>query len=182
MFLSGNILHTKRLWSQPWELSLSLNWRERTGSDELAKAHMMLDDPYLVQNMHDHALVNMLPESMERFRFLLERNDERSVLQLHHAVPIVHHADLLDDLIMLLDRFRARNMDVIVVNQTTPELEEAGLYACKAIIPGMLPMTFGHHFRRIIGLDRLFRVPMELGYSRYPSTIEQLNPYPHPFP
>ncbi|NGP58285.1 TOMM precursor leader peptide-binding protein [Paenibacillus thiaminolyticus] len=164
------------------ELSLSLNWRERTGSDELAKARMMLDDPYLVQNMHDHALVNMLPESMERFRFLLERNDERSVLQLHYAFPIVHHADLLDDLIMLLDRFRARNMDVIVVNQTTPELEEAGLYACKAIIPGMLPMTFGHHFRRIIGLDRLFRVPMELGYSRYPSTIEQLNPYPHPFP
>ena len=53
---------------------------------------------------------------------------------------------------------------------------------CKVIIPGMLPMTFGHHLTRVTGLDRVYTVPMTLGYTNEPLTNEQLNPHPHPFP
>jgi len=52
----------------------------------------------------------------------------------------------------------------------------------KVLIPGMLPMTFGQHLTRVTGLERVLRVPMELGYSNQLLTPEQLNPHPHPFP
>ncbi|GAA3437954.1 hypothetical protein GCM10018954_075680 [Kutzneria kofuensis] len=50
------------------------------------------------------------------------------------------------------------------------------------IIPGTLPMTFGHEFRRVHGLPRLHRVPQALGYRDMPLRPEEINPYPHPFP
>jgi ribosomal protein S12 methylthiotransferase accessory factor len=48
----------------------------------------------------------------------------------------------------------------------------------KVIIPGTLPMTFGHHNRRPHDLPRLYEVPPGLGYPR----PDGINPYPHPFP
>jgi ribosomal protein S12 methylthiotransferase accessory factor len=78
--------------------------------------------------------------------------------------------------------FRRLNLEVIVVDQTTPEVKRMGLHCVKVIIPGMLPMTFGYHLTRLDGLERVLRVPMELGYARKPLTREQLNPHPHPFP
>jgi ribosomal protein S12 methylthiotransferase accessory factor len=52
----------------------------------------------------------------------------------------------------------------------------------KVLIPGMLPMTFGHHLTRLKGLERVLNVPAELGYADGPLTFEQLNQKPHPFP
>jgi ribosomal protein S12 methylthiotransferase accessory factor len=92
------------------------------------------------------------------------------------------HTDLTDDLQDILREFRRLNLDVIVVDQTTSEMKRNGLFCVKVLIPGMLPMTFGHHLTRITGLDRVLTVPMELGYSKQPLTYEQLNPFPHPFP
>jgi len=74
------------------------------------------------------------------------------------------------------------NLDVIVVDLTAPEITRNGLHCVKVLIPGMLPMTFGHHFTRVAGLERVLRVPVELGYAKQPLRLEDLNPYPHPFP
>ena len=93
-----------------------------------------------------------------------------------------NHTDLTDDLQDILQMFRQINLDVIIVDQTTPETRRNGLYCVKVLIPGMLPMTFGHHLTRLTGLERVLRVPMELGYTNKPLTPEQLNSHPHPFP
>jgi ribosomal protein S12 methylthiotransferase accessory factor len=73
-------------------------------------------------------------------------------------------------------------LDVIVVDQTTPEILRNGLHCVKVLIPGMLPMTFGQHLIRLKGLERVLRVPAELGYTTEPLKPEQLNLLPHPFP
>jgi ribosomal protein S12 methylthiotransferase accessory factor len=52
----------------------------------------------------------------------------------------------------------------------------------KVIVPGMLPMTFGHGNRRVYGLPRLFSVPKLLGYRDEPLRPQDVNPHPHPFP
>jgi len=52
----------------------------------------------------------------------------------------------------------------------------------RVLIPGMLPMTFGHHLTRINGLERVRQVPVTLGYEKEPLRDDQLNPHPHPFP
>ncbi|UVI33399.1 TOMM precursor leader peptide-binding protein [Paenibacillus spongiae] len=141
----------------------------------------MLHDPYQVVQMEDHSMLYGLKQSEGRLDFLL--NDDRPMQTFAEAFePRGWNVDLTDDLKAMLHVFRQLNLEVIVVDQTTPETRRNGLHCVKVLIPGMLPMTFGQHLIRLTGLDRVLRVPAELSYSREPLTPEQLNPYPHPFP
>ncbi|WP_158738178.1 TOMM precursor leader peptide-binding protein [Alteribacillus sp. YIM 98480] len=141
----------------------------------------MLKDSSLVQQMDDHGLLYGLPEAEERLKFLLDDNRPLRTFDEEFKRP-PGHDDLTDDLEEILQAFRQLNLEVIVVDQTTPEIARNGLYCVKVLIPGMLPMTFGQHLTRITGLKRVLTVPMELGYTKQPLTFDQLNPYPHPFP
>ena len=141
----------------------------------------MFIDSSLVRKMDDHGMLFGLPETEERMQFLLNEDRPLQTFQEVFNVP-ENHLDLTDDLKNLLHAFQCLNLDVIVVDQTTPEIAKNGLHCVKVIIPGMLPMTFGHHLTRITGLERVLKVPVELGYAKQPLTSEQLNLYPHPFP
>lgn len=141
----------------------------------------MLLDPYRVVQMEDHSMLYGLKQAEERLDFLL--NNDRPLQTFAEAFePRGWNADLTDDLKGMLHVFRQLNLEVIVVDQTTPETRRNGLHCVKVLIPGMLPMTFGQHLIRVTGLDRVLRVPAELSYSLEPLSPEQLNPYPHPFP
>ncbi|GAA0390958.1 TOMM precursor leader peptide-binding protein [Paenibacillus motobuensis] len=141
----------------------------------------MLLDPYQVIQMEDHSMLYGLKQAEERLHFLL--NSDRPMQTFAEAFePRDWNADLTDDLKAMLHVFRQLNLEVIVVDQTTPETRRNGLHCVKVLIPGMLPMTFGQHLIRLTGLDRVLRVPAELSYSLEPLSPEQLNPYPHPFP
>ncbi|MGG1574541.1 TOMM precursor leader peptide-binding protein [Fictibacillus sp. NRS-1165] len=141
----------------------------------------MLDDSSLVRQMEDHSMLYSLPQAEDRLQFLL---DEARPLRTYEDQfkPKTTHDDLTDDLLDILQVFRDLNLEVIVVDQTTPEIKRNGLSCVKVLIPGMIPMTFGHLFTRVTGLERVLRVPVELGYANQMLTAEQLNPYPHPFP
>jgi ribosomal protein S12 methylthiotransferase accessory factor len=141
----------------------------------------MFQDPFLVRQMEDHSMLYGLPQAQERLQFLLDENRPLRTFDEEFKWKS-KHADLTDDLRDILQVFRRLNLDVIVVDQTTPEMSRNGLFCVKVLIPGMLPMTFGHHLTRVTGLERVLRVPVELGYAKQPLTLEQLNPHPHPFP
>src|SRR5699024_3898192 len=68
------------------------------------------------------------------------------------------------------------------VDQTTAEHRAEGFSCAKVIVPGLVPMTFGHDYRRLTGLPRLLTVPRVLGHRERDLTPEELNPHPHPFP
>jgi ribosomal protein S12 methylthiotransferase accessory factor len=159
-------------------MMLSLDEKLETNKEEYLR---MLHDSSLVQQMDDHGMLYGLPQAEERLQFLLDyRGPLRSFNEEFKWKST--HLDLTDDLQDIIQVFRRLNLDVIVVDQTTPETARNGLYCVKVLIPGMLPMTFGHHLTRVTGLDRVFRVPMDLGYSKEPLSADQLNPHPHPFP
>ncbi|HET9256140.1 MAG TPA: YcaO-like family protein, partial [Pseudonocardiaceae bacterium] len=90
--------------------------------------------------------------------------------------------DLATDLTTAIGRYLARGLDVIVVDQTSPEHTRGGFRCAKVIVPGALPMTFGHRYRRVDGLPRLYSVPRLLGYRDHDLRPEEVNPHPHPFP
>ncbi|MCZ8514307.1 TOMM precursor leader peptide-binding protein [Paenibacillus filicis] len=151
-------------------------WTERS-----SEAEAMFNDSFLVQQMDDHALLYCLPQAEERLRFLLD--ERRSIRTFEEEFPSVpSHVDLAEDLKQVLQTFRSLHLDVIVVEQSSSETLRNGLRCVKVLFPGMLPMTFGHHIRRLTGLDRILEVPMKLGYVNHRLTMEELNPYPHPFP
>ena len=141
-------------------MMLSLDEKLETNQEEYVR---MLHDSSLVQQMDDHGMLYGLPQAEERLQFLLD--DCRPLQSFDEEFKWKSpHLDLTDDLQDILQEFRRLNLDVIVVDQTTPETNRNGLHCVKVLIPGMLPMTFGHHLTRVTGLERVFRVPMELGY------------------
>ncbi|WP_029420075.1 TOMM precursor leader peptide-binding protein [Alicyclobacillus macrosporangiidus] len=144
-------------------------------------ARRMLRDPFAVCSMEDHSLLYSLPEAEERFSFLLAGH--RPLQSFDEAFPPrAQHTDLARDLEDLLEVFGRLGLEVIVVDQTAPELQRNGLSCVKVLIPGMLPMTFGYHLTRLEGLHRVLNVPCHLGYSPRPLKVAELNPHPHPFP
>jgi ribosomal protein S12 methylthiotransferase accessory factor len=143
---------------------------------------LMIYDSSLVRQMEDHSLLYGLPQAQERLQFLLDNNRPLQPFDEAFKQKKVKHADLTDDLKDILELFTRLKLDVIMVDQTAPETLRNGLYAVKVLIPGMLPMTFGHSLTRLSGLERVLSVPVELGFAKQPLTLEQLNPYPHPFP
>ncbi|RJX40279.1 bacteriocin biosynthesis protein SagD [Paenibacillus pinisoli] len=141
----------------------------------------MFHDSSLVQQMEDHSLLYGLPQAQERLNFLLDESRPLRTFEEEFERG-ARHTDLTDDLKDILHTFRRLHLDVIVVDVTAPEIKRNGLHCVKVLIPGMLPMTFGHQFTRLAGLERVLWVPAELGYVKEPLEPDELNPYPHPFP
>jgi ribosomal protein S12 methylthiotransferase accessory factor len=159
-------------------MMMTLDDKLEENQEELLK---MLKDSSKVTKMDDHGMLYGLPQAEERLKFLLEENRPLRTFEEEFKWK-TKHTDLTKDLLDILGVFRNLDLDVIVVDQTTPETIRNGLHCVKVLIPGMLPMTFGHHLTRVTGLERVLKVPMELGYSKQPLKLEELNPHPHPFP
>ncbi|MBY0122872.1 TOMM precursor leader peptide-binding protein [Bacillus sp. S/N-304-OC-R1] len=145
------------------------------------KYEEMLQNPFAVRTMVDHGMLYGLREAEENLSFLLDENRPLRTFDEEFKCPPVN-PDLKDDVEDLLNRFRRLGLEVIVVDQTSPITKRNGLFCVKVLIPGMLPMTFGHHLTRIKGLERVLNVPVKLGFKEQPLTYEQLNTHPHPFP
>jgi ribosomal protein S12 methylthiotransferase accessory factor len=128
----------------------------------------LLADPTLVRTMEDHVAVNGLAEAADRYAFLLDGGlapiDAADLGALPSPVDI---RDLLDEHVT---RLHDLGLEVIAVDQSDPLIaDRLGLFSAKVIVPGALPMTFGHLNRRLRGLPRL-------------PDRAVANPHPHPFP
>lgn len=143
----------------------------------------MLADPMLVRQMEDHSLLYFLPEAFERLNFLSQSQRQQTFQQAFgdfYRKPVC--LDLRDDLSALIEHYLKLGIDVITIDQTTPEHALQGFHCVKVIMPGTLPMTFGHQYRRHSGFQRLYQLPYQLGYRASPLTDAEINPHPHPFP
>lgn len=150
---------------------------------EYPRVHEMYTNSSKVIQMKDHSLLYGLPEAFERLDFLYhtprQQTIEEAFASFYKTQP---STDLLDDLQSIVERYLRAGVDIIVVDQTTPEQRLADFRCVKVIMPGMLPMTFGHNARRTTGLRRLLDLPYQLGYASRPLKEGDLNPHPHPFP
>jgi len=166
------------------ELAPMVQWRREKYAEDLPRASQMLENPNYVISMNDHALVNAHPRAFSRFDFLFQSqgNGLHPINESFNGSFRPCHDDLTADLTATIGRYLDRGQDVVVVDQTTPEHVAGGFSCVKAIIPGLLPMTFGHWARRVDGLPRLYQVPYLLGYYPEPLRPEDINPHPHPFP
>ncbi|WP_017575212.1 TOMM precursor leader peptide-binding protein [Nocardiopsis kunsanensis] len=165
-----------------FELSHLLERRKIYDADARERAAAMVREPDLVRVMDDHSLLYCHEDAFYRFGFLTgsDRVVSLDELNAHCAVPA--HEDLAEDLAELVRRYEESGLEVIAVDQTAPEHAAGGFTCVKVIVPGALPMTFGHRNRRTDGLPRLGTVPATLGYREGALVPEDVNPHPHPFP
>ncbi|WP_405525794.1 TOMM precursor leader peptide-binding protein [Streptomyces avidinii] len=142
----------------------------------------MLERPELVLTLDDHVGLSTLPEAAPRLEFLFADTPAVPVAEAWPGAP-APVPDLSGLLTRTVDRLARAGLEVITVDQSEPGLRERfGLHCVKAIVPGALPMTFGHVNRRTLGLTRLLEVPHRLGRTARPGRHEELPLHPHPFP
>jgi ribosomal protein S12 methylthiotransferase accessory factor len=162
------------------ELGPQLADLARRFPDQADQARRLAANPDLVATIHDHQLLYGDREAARRLDFLAGSTEVRSLADVG-ARGVFGHVDLRADLEGALHRYLEVGMDVVVVDQTTPEHRSGGFACAKVLVPGTVPITFGHRHRRLDGLPRLYEVPYKLGYLSRPLTHGELNPHPHPF-
>ncbi|MFF7636373.1 TOMM precursor leader peptide-binding protein [Kitasatospora sp. NPDC008050] len=142
----------------------------------------MLTEPELVLGLDDHVGLNTLPEAQPRLAFLFADTPELDRREAWPGAP-----EPVPDLTELLERtvrhLSELGLEVIAVRQDEPGVRDRlGLYCAKVVVPGSLPMTFGHVNHRTRGLPRLLEVPHRLGRTERPLRYDELTIHPHPFP
>ena len=81
----------------------------------------------------------------------------------------VAHTDLLDDVLWCQHVIEALGMELLVLDQTRPDVE---VPVVKVVVPGL------RHFRPRFAPGRLYDVPVRLGWLSGPTPEPELNPVP----
>ncbi|MEU1630985.1 YcaO-like family protein [Streptomyces sp. NPDC020096] len=165
------------LWEVAQLATADADW-DRAGTEP------MLEDPWLMDTLADHHRLYTLPETRDRVCEVL--GGPR--LSLAEAFPDWPHrivteagGDVTGTLRYVAQLFTDAGLDeIVVVDQTTRDHRDLGLVAARAVVPGLVPMCFGHAQQRLLGLERL-TLGLTLPDGR-PVTADDLPLDPHPFP
>jgi ribosomal protein S12 methylthiotransferase accessory factor len=149
------------------ELASSIRTLEHRVTRDSRYPVWLAEDFGRVRSMEDHALVYAVREGRRPLSFLERARRQASAPVRTQEVT----NDLLCDLRELVACAGTAGIDLIVVDQTSPEHESVSLRCVRVLMPGLLPMTFGQDNRRIAGAERLQVL-----------SGDAINPAPHPFP
>ncbi|HVQ09749.1 MAG TPA: YcaO-like family protein [Allosphingosinicella sp.] len=143
---------------------------------QIERGRALLADPSLVQRMDDHVEQGWPLESVEARRFTAAAETPLSwsaYEERYRPWPTT----LGDAIARTVEAARAICDDVLVIDQSFEPLAGKGLHFVKVLAPGLLPITFGHQYRRVCEA-RLAKVP---GARPDPSQARRAY-IPHPFP
>ncbi|MFG1718984.1 TOMM precursor leader peptide-binding protein [Micromonospora chalcea] len=142
----------------------------------------MADDYGLVRRLPDHSALFGLPRMARHAATYLRDAVARDVASVFAGHREAGARDLLDDLGRVLDTLHRRGHRAILVDQTSPEQEAAGLRSVCVVVPGLLPIDFGWLRQRALHLPRLRTAPYAAGLAGAVLTDDDLRRVPHPFP
>ncbi|HXM58272.1 MAG TPA: TOMM precursor leader peptide-binding protein [Candidatus Dormibacteraeota bacterium] len=112
------------------------------------RAEAMLADPTTVRTPADHALVFGCAEAFDEIEPLVGPRSAQP-LRAHFGRGAEPGLDAL------CSRLTSRGQDVLFVDLTPADVAALGLRVVRALVPGALPITFGHGRERLEGTDRV---------------------------
>ena len=128
----------------------------------------------LVTNFDLHVLMYAAYDMRHAVDFMLSSEKAIAMDEIpNHSSPCV--LECIHRSVALL---QAKEFQVIAVDITPGEVRDAGLSVAKVIIPNMQPLN-GNHNLVHLGNPRLYTVARQFGRDLM---LDQVNPYPHPFP
>lgn len=128
--------------------------------------------PSQVLKMEDHVDYYSTSNHKEAFDFL----KSSSITNLTEN-NYINRTALKPYLKELITKVLKEYEDIYIVNLTSKDMENLGIFVVKVVVPGMLPITFGMQNERV-SLDRINKERGRRGLEK----IEEVNVYPHPFP
>ena len=115
------------------------------------------------------------PEQRGHFDFLLKNGNSQPISTGGTDYP---ESDVLAQFKFLVRRFAELKMDVVLVDLTTDELRETGLWVIRAVIPGLVPLTFNYR-AQFLGHPRIYEYAKKMGLQI--AGEADLNKLPQPF-
>ncbi len=109
--------------------------------DKKRRGLQLLSSPSDVRTMEDHGLQGWPPESLATRDFRCRPSKGPIANDSEHTLSGAFQS--------IVSSLAEHGIDVIIVNQSHPNLVEDGLYCVKVLAPGLLPMTFGHDRKRV---------------------------------
>lgn len=159
--------------------ALASDPRVRRGA---ARCRPALADHDLVRTPQDHVGLHALADARPLGAFLDRPVGFATAAELATR-PTLPTGDVARALRELLARTHTLGLDVVVVDQSAPELVDAlGLHAVKVLVPGTVPLTHGHRNRRTVGLPRLACGAAILHGGVPWDDDRRFHAAPHPFP
>jgi ribosomal protein S12 methylthiotransferase accessory factor len=170
------------------ELAAYMSSMQERVTPELAHLRAMATDFRKVTSIEQHTLLYGLPEMARHAQFLLKNTQCRSVedtyAEWNQRRP--RHLDLRADLLDCMQYLFALNLDVVVVDQSAPELRSTDLKVARVLVPGLVPIDFGWGRHRVCGLPRMLSVPRQQPRNAASNPgdfgLQHINLTPHPFP
>lgn len=144
------------------------------------KALELMQDDSKVIEMHDHVLLYSVEETYERLSFLFSDQPKATLEDVYGKDYLKVNRNITDDLTELMEKVKGYADDIIVADLTFEELQPHQLHCVKIIAPGLMPVTFGHQYRRI-SLERINKYAAASGRKPFAS-VDELNQFPHNFP
>lgn len=179
----SNFIPEKALESAALEVltSLPIYDKQIKESKEMTeRVNMLISNPQAVTEFHDHVLYYSSKENAKVLEFALKTDNIKpinAVFKSYYEGNKYKNTYLNEDLEELLDNVLNHYDDVYIVDLTPSLVEKKELSVAKVIVPGMLPISFGQQYKRVIN-ERLVDERLRRGLS----PVFDINLNPHPFP
>ncbi len=121
-----------------------------------------------IRNQGKHLVKEWLSTAtLESQPYLKGSTEERAKVATDYSIQKTN--DLLDDILFCQKIVEERGMELLVLDQTRPEID---LKVVKVMVPGL------RHFWPRFAPGRLYDVPVQLGWLKEPKSEAEMNPIP----
>jgi ribosomal protein S12 methylthiotransferase accessory factor len=172
---AGCAATSREAWRKAMNESFSVHrWLEDKLVEEPERRPRTRDE---IREFDDHVLFYADPDHAAHAHFL-DASDETTDIR---AVPEVGGDGPDDCVAALCDRLAARDASAHAADVTAPDVRAAGMHVVRVVCPELCALDvlgWAPH----LGGRRILRAAHEAGLLPRPLRLDDLNPYPHPFP
>jgi ribosomal protein S12 methylthiotransferase accessory factor len=130
-----------------------------------------------IRDFENHVALYAYGDMLHALAFLLDGNKDC----IDNCWENESTGDSTNDLEKTVSILTGLNLETIALDLTTPDVCECGYRVAKLLLPELQPLD-ADYLHRFMGGSRLYEVPQRMGFTNSPTSIESLNPFPHPFP
>ncbi len=131
-----------------------------------------------ITNLNLHGLAHAVDPALGKSLEFLNPSGKQISIQ---DIKNIYDENMVNNIQSLVDKLNEKDLNVVVKDLTTVDVDEVGFKVVRVVVPGMQPLDVNHACRHLGG-TRLYEAPCQMGLKNLPLAEEDLNPYPHMFP
>lgn len=130
-----------------------------------------------IKDFNDGVLYYSYHKNKQNLDFLFQNTNKTSFAE----IPDYKNDSAKASLAFLVDRVSRCGFEPVYIDITSQDIKTIGAHVVRVVVPGLVFLPGAHKYRSL-GNNRVFEVPLQLGFHKIRMDESQLNTYPHAFP